>query len=189
MRRVTIGAAQRPCVGESVCGDAFVVHEAGPLTTIAVVDGLGHGPLAGEAATAFCDHVLEEGDRSLEELMVGASQRLAGTRGAAAALLRVDSDAGTVEYVAVGNIECMSAGTTRVKPVSVPGIVGQRVRKVMTYFYELDGPSIIVLFSDGISARLDLDDFSRLDPQAMAEAILDSHGKTYDDATCVVVSC
>jgi serine/threonine protein phosphatase PrpC len=47
----------------------------------------------------------------------------------------------------------------------------------------------MVLFSDGISNRFDLEEFSTSPAQDLAEAILAKHGKLIDDATCVVIKC
>lgn len=187
MRDVTIGTAQRSCVGERVCGDAFAVWSEDGRTTVAVADGLGHGPLAAEAAEAFCAHAEENGASALEEIMRTAQARLAGTRGVAAALLRIDDRDGFVEYAGVGNIELVAESRVPIRPVSMPGIVGQRVRKITPFRYDMDGGAIIAVFSDGISSRWELSAYKGLEPQEIAEAILHDHGKTHDDATCVVV--
>src|SRR5690606_27727635 len=49
---MVVHAAQlvRPARGEQVAGDAALVRELGPSTLLAVIDGLGHGPPAAEAA-------------------------------------------------------------------------------------------------------------------------------------------
>jgi anti-sigma regulatory factor (Ser/Thr protein kinase) len=46
----TIGAVCLPCAGETVCGDAWAVDQRAGRVLIMVADGLGHGPLAAEAA-------------------------------------------------------------------------------------------------------------------------------------------
>lgn len=189
MLKIEIGSAQRPCLGERVCGDAFVVIDEGEYVTIAVADGLGHGEAAALAATAFCAHVEEQKSRSIEDIMNGAQSRLAGTRGAAAALLRFDTTGETVEYVGVGNIETAVVGDSPVRPVSSPGIVGKRVRKLLCFTYDIGKETMLVVFSDGISSRMDLCQYAHLEPQALAERILVEYGKDYDDATCVVVRC
>ena len=47
-----VAAAERSARGQSVCGDATLVRQAAGTTTIAMADGLGHGPAAAEAAVA-----------------------------------------------------------------------------------------------------------------------------------------
>ena len=46
-----VGHASRPKFGETACGDAVWVASAGDEIHVAVIDGLGHGPAAAEAAS------------------------------------------------------------------------------------------------------------------------------------------
>jgi serine/threonine protein phosphatase PrpC len=184
---LTIGTVQRPCEGETACGDGFSTEllESGLL--VSVVDGLGHGPHAEEAAIAFLDHVASDTSRSLIDIMASAREQLSSTRGAAAALLRFNFEARRVEFTGVGNIAMHSVADVAMHPVSAPGIVGKPVRKLLPFQFDLPGSALVALCSDGISSRLRLEEFEGLDVQAIAEAILELHGKYYDDATCVVV--
>lgn len=183
---LTIGTAQRNCRREVVCGDAFTIL-SGDVATIALADGLGHGGAAEEAALVFTRYVDELGRGPLEDVLRGASQVMNRTRGAAAALLRIDPARRVVSFAGIGNIELRSVSAQPIKPVCVPGILGRLLRKVLTFDYELSPGDLFVLFTDGISSRIQLTQFSGLEPQAMAEAILEQHGKLHDDASCVVV--
>ena len=53
--------AFRPAPGELVCGDRHLVREQEGLVLAAVVDGLGHGTSAAEAAEAAAEEVRAEG--------------------------------------------------------------------------------------------------------------------------------
>jgi negative regulator of sigma-B (phosphoserine phosphatase) len=170
-----------------VCGDSYVVATQDSKTTVAVADGLGHGPEAAEASVAFCAFVEERREQSPHDLMAEVRPRLAGTRGAAAAVLRFDEDGGTLEFAGVGNIEVHAHSDVAIHPVSTPGIVGQHVRKIIPFRYDLSSAALFAVFSDGISSRFDIASYRGLEPQAIADAILQDHGKDYDDATCVVI--
>lgn len=181
-----IGAVQRPIRNEKVCGDAFVVlrnHEI----TIALADGLGHGPKAAEAAIAFCEYVEAHASRSLEEILIGATADLSDTRGAAAALVRIGSQHRELSFAGIGNIELQAVSKIPIRPACTPGIVGRPLRKVLKFDYELSPGDLLAIYSDGISSRFRLDSYRHLDAQGTAEAILADHGKQHDDATCVVV--
>lgn len=182
-----IGTVNRCAEGEQVSGDTFTIdhHDGGVL--VSVVDGLGHGPNAATAANAFAELVAEDTTLSLEEMMAAANARLARTRGAAAALLRISTTTGRVDFVGVGNIHLHTITPERLHPVCVPGIVGHRLRKIVPFGFDLPEWGIFAMCSDGISSRISLDEFEGLGAQAMAEALLEAHGKAYDDATCVVV--
>jgi hypothetical protein len=187
MRRAAFGVAQRCALGETECGDGWLIEKLDGSVTIAVVDGLGHGKEAAVAAKAFCEHVRDKIGDGLETIMTSAQRPMSGTRGAAAALLRLTRHESLLEFVGVGNIAVQSGRSATFHPVSAPGIVGQRVRKLLPFAHELESDLLLVLHSDGISTRFELDGYAHMDPQEMAQAILDDHGKGYDDATCVVV--
>lgn len=180
------GIAQTPALGEMVCGDSYVVCDDGNVALLAVADGLGHGEHAAVAADAFRDYVRANAGRDLAELLVAAGRHLAGTRGVAAAIVRLDRSRNTLEFVGIGNIAFQSIGSEHVRPVSLPGIVGQPLRKVRPFVYDVNSEIIFSMCSDGISTRFDLADYSKLQAQEAAAAILEKHGKGYDDATCLV---
>lgn len=181
-----IGAAQRPIRTETVCGDAFVVFP-GEWITVAVADGLGHGPEAAEAAHAFCEYVGAHASEGLEEILRGATAALSDTRGAAAALIRIADQLQCLSFAGIGNVELQAASRRPIRPVCTPGIVGRPLRKVLEFNYELTRGDLLAIYSDGISGRFALGSYGHLDAQSMAEAILADHGKHHDDATCVVV--
>ena len=185
--RVLTAGAQRPLAGEKVCGDAFTVATHAQGTIVCLADGLGHGPAAHEASEAACRHVRENAGAPLDALMRGIGGALSGLRGAAVSLLAIDQAAARVRFVGVGNVELRAAARAPIAPPNLPGIVGQRMRAPRIWEYPLAGGDVLVLFSDGISSRFDLAPLAPLEPKALAEAILASHGKSHDDASCVVV--
>ena len=184
---IVVGIAQRCAAGETVCGDGWAVERVNDGLLVSVVDGLGHGPMAGRAADAFVASVRADLTRPLGEMMNAAARDLSGTRGAAAALLRIDELNGRVEFTGVGNIEVHSVAENSIRPVCAPGVVGHRVRKLLPFEYALPKRVLLAMCSDGISSRLHLESFAHLDPQQIADALLAEHGKPHDDATCIVV--
>ena len=188
--KLELGTAQRPYVGEKVSGDAICILQHGEETLVTVVDGLGHGPKAAEAANAFCGFVESNQFSNLEEIMLGATKDIARTRGAVAALIRINGQEDSMCFCGVGNIELQALSRHPIRPVCTPGIVGRPIRKVLSFSYEMLPGDLMVVHTDGISSRFDLDSYRHLDtPEAMAEAILSEHGKNHDDATCVVFRC
>ncbi|MCD6498665.1 MAG: SpoIIE family protein phosphatase [Deltaproteobacteria bacterium] len=186
---MNVGSAQRPKVGERVCGDAFVVLTSGSKTTIALADGLGHGPMAAEAGHAFCTFVAEHRDDALTDIIKGVHAQLRTTRGAVGAILRIDTESRAMQYVGVGNIDLVALSKAPIRPVSRPGVLGRRLGKVLKFDFILSEGDLLVFFSDGISSRFDAKRYRNLELDKMAEAILREHGKQYDDATCIVVKC
>lgn len=172
-----------------MCGDAFVILPGDELT-IAVADGLGHGPAAAEAARAFCAFVAAHCREDITVILRTAVRALAGTRGAVAALLRIDERAERMKFAGVGNIELRALSRQPIHPVSVPGFLGDRpLRKVTCFDYPLCAGDLLVVHSDGVHPHFELERYGALPAQGIAEAIVANHNRDHDDATCVVVAC
>ena len=187
MSRIEIGSIQRPAAGQLVCGDVFSVLTSGPRTTLAVADGLGHGPKAADAAKAFCAYAESHKEEGLEVILRGAHRHLTHSRGAAGALVRIDEQRREIEFSGVGNIELRAQSRQRITPVSVPGALGINLRKTLLFRYEISEGDILTVFSDGMSTRMEIHRYRHLAPQKMAEALLDAYGKHHDDVTCLVI--
>ncbi|MGZ3421529.1 MAG: SpoIIE family protein phosphatase [Polyangiales bacterium] len=189
MLSLRIGSFSRALPGEKECGDRFAVF-TGPLaTTIVVADGLGHGPEAARAAVLAVERVRERLDASLSELMRDLHTTLARTRGAAVVLLRIETATGVLTHSAVGNVELTGLTREAVKPVTMPGIVGVRARKIVETRYRLHPGDLLIAFTDGVSSRLPLESFREVEVDTLARNIVAAHGKEVDDAACVVVRC
>lgn len=185
--RYDIGSVCRPALGEHVSGDGFsVLHDEATLL-VTVVDGLGHGEGAAEASTAFLEFVEQNADAALDDLMTRASKHLIGTRGAAASLIRIDPTMMKLHSCCVGNVHFHSLADRSIHPVAAPGIVGHRIRKVLHFSFDLPETGLFALCSDGLSSRIHLEQHANGSAQAIADELLEHHGKFHDDATCVVV--
>ncbi|MBI5536411.1 MAG: SpoIIE family protein phosphatase [Deltaproteobacteria bacterium] len=181
-----IGTAMRPAEGQIVSGDALLVLEGQP-TTVVVADGLGHGAGAAEPAQAFCHFVRAHSSMGPDRIMSAASTEFVHSRGLAAAVLRIDVAAGKFSYCGVGNIDLHARSSSPIRPISTPGIIGRPVRKILHFDYSLTPGDILVAHTDGISSRFEVEDFAELDSAPMAAAILERLGRSYDDASCVVI--
>lgn len=184
---MVIGVAQRPAEGETLCGDAYAVVQRGSMTLVALADGLGHGPEAARAAQAFCVHAEAEADRSLDSILTSADRAVSGTRGVAAALLRLDPPT-HFEFAGVGNVVLRVHSRTPIHPLSVAGTLGRRnSRRVRCERYAVEPGDLLVMHTDGVGGRYELDRLRDESPHRVAQGLLESHGRSYDDATCLVV--
>ncbi|WP_438001875.1 SpoIIE family protein phosphatase [Sorangium sp. So ce185] len=183
---IAIGTACCVAAGEEVAGDEVVVVRQSSWALIGLADGLGHGPHAAQAASAFCRYVEDHASMPLEDLLTGAGEQLASTRGAAAALLRIDEAAGELEFSGVGNIAMKAITRTAMPIFCSAGILGRRVRRLRSFRFPVAPGDVVLLHSDGISSGFDLGAFRDLDPEEMARRIVEAHKKSFDDATCVV---
>lgn len=185
-----IAVQQRPKIGEQFCGDAVLHLPQQQKSLVAVVDGLGHGELAEQAAQIFCDCVREHQHDSIEDIMHAAHKHMRGQRGVVATLLRIDQQHMRISVVGLGNISMRSRSLEPIKPISFPGVVGSRMRKIKTFDYALNPGDLFLLFSDGVSSSVDFAAYKQTqDLDLMAKQILHDHGKDHDDATVVVLAC
>lgn len=185
-----LGVVNVAAPGEMLSGDGWLVMEGDRGTSIAIIDGLGHGASAHEAsalAVAICRKNAGAAPIALMEAMHAG---LRATRGAAAAVAEVDLSAQTVRMSGLGNIACSVVSAEGSKSLaSMSGIVGHEGRR----FHEFTAPfppgASLVMFSDGIATRWRLDQYSGLRPRHPALAagvVYRDHLRGRDDATVVV---
>jgi hypothetical protein len=154
-----------------------------------VVDGLGHGTFAAEAASVAISAFAANPFAEPQDLMVRAHGLMSKTRGGAAACARVIGD--KVTYSGVGNISgaLVSAGKSQ-GMVSHNGTLGLHHRRNSQFEYQRDPGTLLIMHSDGVSARWELKSREYLlarHPAIIAAAIYRDHGRGRDDATVVVV--
>ena len=115
---------------------------------------------------------------------------LAGTRGAAMSIARLDLTRGELVYAGIGNVEAhlwQDGGRERL--IAYRGIIGSAMRTVRPFTLRLAEEWTLLMHSDGISARADLDALdvpTPWDPAVLAQAVLDTYGRQHDDALAVV---
>jgi negative regulator of sigma-B (phosphoserine phosphatase) len=183
--RLSVGWATRPCDGQRVNGDAVVARLESDADLIAVVDGLGHGERAAEAAE-MARHQLRTAPLQfgIEAILDGLHHALKGTRGAAAMVCVVAN--GRISGCGVGNVE-MRINRGSLPIVLSPGILGVNVRKFRFFEGKLSPGDRLLLFSDGITPDVHLEDLGRHGPAEASQWILTRHRRTHDDATVMVV--
>jgi anti-sigma regulatory factor (Ser/Thr protein kinase) len=191
--RFQVGAVSVAKAGESECGDAWGLLEVPPSgVRLIVADGLGHGPLAAEAArTAVRTHA-EFGSTSGASLMQRIHQALRQTRGAAVALAEIDQRQHLLEYTGIGNIGGYLISTTEgTRPLtSQPGTAGHEVQRIVALRCPWKASNLLVVFSDGLASRWSLDAYPGLmkrHPSLIAGVLYRDFARGRDDATVVVI--
>ena len=184
-----VGAASRPFPGETENGDAWTIQRHGDRTRLTVIDGLGHGPdaaaAAGRAVAALEGRPELDPVRALEL----CHQALQGSRGAAMAVALVDPAAGTLTYAGVGNVEArLVQNGAEERLISYRGIVGSALPRPRAFERPLAAPWLLLVHSDGVSARAKLpDDALAAEAGSVAAAVLEGWARQSDDATVVVL--
>lgn len=146
----SVAHVRLPCEGEDRCGDALALSTAPGVRTIAIVDGLGHGPDAADAADAAIGVFRRSPGRPLHEHLAAMHRTLRQTRGAAVAMARISGD--RLEFCGVGNISGLILTPGHSRPLlSMPGVVGFTLPDIHVRSVALTGHHLVVLHTDGIS--------------------------------------
>jgi phosphoserine phosphatase RsbX len=183
-------AKARPRPGENICGDRLIAVDVdGTGALFGVLDGLGHGADAAEAAKCGVEVLRSAGAEPLDVLVQRCHHTLSSTRGAAMTLARIDFRTDTLRWIGIGNV---AADLVAKHPAGVEvrssarlagGIVGYRIPERLTpQKVSIRPGDLLVMASDGIvEGYLDDIDFSA-SSLTIADQILHRYAKNNDDA-------
>jgi hypothetical protein len=185
-------AVSVPAPNETECGDAWHLRLIDNTLRVIVVDGLGHGPLAANAAAEAL--AVFDGGRfeSPASYLEAAHSALTTTRGAAIALAFIDLDQRKLRYAGVGNIagSLVGSGVDRGRSLlSNNGIVGSGVPRLRQFDYEWQDRDLLIMHSDGLNDRWKLSDYpglARADTGVIAAVLYRDAKRGRDDATVLV---
>ncbi len=185
------GVVNRNKTGRSVSGDAYLFIQDENQTLVALIDGLGSGEAAHQAAVIAQASIAAHPHAALTDILNMSHQALHSTRGVVMMLMRVEPAKKQVSFAGVGNIGVRVFSQTPIKPISRNGIVGYRMNNVREFVYPYTPGDVFVLHSDGISTRFMLDEnWARniqTDVQQIAEEIAEAYAKDNDDVTVMVI--
>ncbi|HKC63660.1 MAG TPA: SpoIIE family protein phosphatase, partial [Pyrinomonadaceae bacterium] len=184
------GVWSRPHPGEEVNGDAYFIRKRNRQTLVAVIDGLGHGAGACEAADCAIDSLDEWMGEPLDELLQSVHMALRATRGAVLGAAIIDEANSRFHYAGVGNVMVRVFGADKIiSPVSTNGTLGARLGQVRVWTYPWTAGATLVMASDGVSASWDIESYPgilRHSPQLLAGILMRDYGRAADDATVLV---
>lgn len=161
-RQLEFAVISVPMQGESVNGDGWAIDRQADCSLVLVVDGLGHGPLAAAAAQQVVRVFKTTKASEPAALFEKMHQALRNTRGAAVAVAAIGRDQ-QVTFVGVGNIAgAVLTANGNQHTVSHNGTVGHVMRRVQPFTYAWAPDALLVLHSDGLSARWDLNAYPGL---------------------------
>lgn len=190
-RALQVGAICVPIAGEEECGDAWAIAANGDSAALLVADGLGHGPDAAIASNAAVKTLELHPNRSPELLLEAMHQALRPTRGAAAAVMRLEFAGQIVNFAGIGNIAaCVVTDSGQKQLVSHNGIVGNNMRKIQQFALPWPEESVVVMCSDGIGTQWNLNKYPGLfscHSALIAGVIYRDFARERDDATVVAV--
>lgn len=173
-----------------VCGDGHVIAHDGPLSMLAVIDGLGHGEKAKKAAAAAERFLLDAFPEELSDVPGKLHRVLSGSRGVSVGIALIDHSKDRLQFAGVGNItvRLKYAGENKwMRPVCVPGALGQILPRVDVMSFPWSRGSILVMHTDGIKPGWELSSPQLSLPSAdIARLIMETDWGGCDDATVMV---
>lgn len=168
---------------------------------VLVVDGLGSGQEAAAASGAAVQQVRghiaglrlqaaqAEPVAFLQDTLHRCDAALRHTRGAALGLAMLDAASHQGHYAGVGNVDLRVIGATRFHTMSMPGIVGTGVKKIRVEAFSYEPGDLVLMHSDGLSSRFDLDPKLAVSwhLEALGEKLVKEHGYKHDDLTVILL--
>jgi anti-sigma regulatory factor (Ser/Thr protein kinase) len=189
--RPLIAGITLPYPGEKVCGDGWCAQQTPDRTMVLIVDGLGHGFGAAEAAQEAVATFKQRMSLSPGEILSYINDALRKTRGAVAAIAEIRPSENRLVYAGVGNISgVVLTGETSRSLVSHNGTLGISTPKIQEFSSAWPADAVLVLHSDGIHTKWDLFQYPGLlarHPAVIAGALLRDFRRQRDDASVVVV--
>ena len=180
-----------PYKGERFCGDAWAYHRSAQRMMVLLVDGLGHGweasDAAQEAVRVFHNHV----ERSPREILSYMHDALKKTRGAAAGISEIRPLDGVVTYAGVGNTVAVVLGEKASRSlVSHNGTLGIASPRIHEFRVEWPSDAILIMHSDGLQSRWDLTSYAGLltrHAAVIGGVLIRDFRRERDDSSVVVV--
>lgn len=173
-----------------VSGDQYVVRFLPDRVVVAVIDGLGHGSKAADAALAAVQSLQTSSLPSVIPLMKRCHEDLLRTRGAVISLASFHPTEGTLTWLGVGNVEgllCHANGSASHERLLLSGgVVGYRLPTLRAVVLPLAPGDTLIFATDGIRSNFSNDLPLTLSPQAIADHILAQHRRGTDDALVLV---
>jgi anti-sigma regulatory factor (Ser/Thr protein kinase) len=183
----SLGVVSVALRGEVSCGDGWGRRRAADRSYFMVVDGLGHGEFAAEAAREAERVLAESHATSAAEILRDCHDALKKTRGAAASIAAISHEKKTLTYAGVGNISATVIDCeTRRGIASHNGTLGHQMYKIQEFTVPWNQDSVLIMHSDGLGTKWDLKQYPGLaskHPSIIAAMLYRDFQRERDDVT------
>jgi len=183
----SVAVVNLPKSEEKVSGDSWSYSFNHSMKTFLVVDGLGHGVLAAEAARRAVEIFQQNSNEIPVGILEAIHDGLRSTRGAAAAVTQVDLSKKIIHYAGVGNINSaiITPSASR-RMVSHNGTLGHEIRKLNEFTYDAPDDGALLMHSDGLGSHWDFRKYPGIlshHPQIVNSILYRDFHKDRDDVT------
>jgi len=185
------GAVCVPVKGERGCGDLWQALDFGGRFMATVVDGLGHGVDAAEAAEEAVRIFHANAAYSPCNILERTHDALKKTRGAAMSIVEYSHGKASLRFAGIGNVSSSLIASEKTQSmVSHNGTLGAHIRRCQEFEYPFASAATLVMHSDGLTSSWDTKQYrgiSRRDPTLMAALLYRDFSRGRDDVTVLVV--
>lgn len=176
--------------GEHESGDRHLVVPTAAGTLVAVVDGLGHGAEAAEAARIALATLERYAEEPTVALVQRCHERMRTTRGAVMSLASFRRRDHTMDWLSVGNVEGVlvrgNEPATRANLLMRGGVVGLCLPVLHSVVVPVFPGNILIFATDGVRSGFE-QGLSLAHPlQKIADSICSRYSKGNDDALVLV---
>ncbi len=187
------GVAELVLPGQTESGDRYLITPTSGGWLVAVVDGLGHGAEAAEAAKAAVRSLDRHAHDPIIPLIRDCHRSLAGTRGVVMSVAAFDARAETMTWVGVGNVEGVllraraTVSPRRESLLLRGGVVGGHLPALAAAIVPVMRGDALIFATDGVRSDFASEHLAHDDPpQQLADRILARWGTKTDDALVLV---
>jgi phosphoserine phosphatase RsbX len=142
--------------GERETGDMHVIKETSRGFLIGVIDGLGHGSEAANAARIAASSVMDHAEETIINIAKVCDERLRKTRGVVMALASLDIRDETITWLSIGNVEgILIRKDPKANPgyeniFMRPGVVGYHLPPLFASVFTINMEDMLILSTDGL---------------------------------------
>lgn len=180
-----------PIKGEEVCGDSWDFIMIDKECSVALIDGLGHGPNANIPATEAVKIFNQDPKADPFTVIANINEGIKKTRGAVGFVGKINAEKNTFTYCGIGNISCRIFGFDGNKTIiSFNGILGLNVRRFNNNSSPWDNGKLIILHSDGLGTRWDLNQYPGIlqkDLSVLTTVLYRDYSRQKDDVTVIAI--
>ena len=185
--------AERVRPGQTESGDQSLAMAIPGGALVGVIDGLGHGAEAADAAKTAVRSLERHGQEPIIPLIRDCHRSLFGSRGAVISVASFSAADETMTWLGVGNVEglLLRAQTTtspgRELLLLRGGVVGVHLPALAAAIVPIMRGDTLVFATDGVRSDFLHELLPHRDPpQALADRILARFGRVTDDALVLV---
>ena len=181
-----------PHPGETACGDVWQLALDGSHCSVLVLDGIGHGESAQQAARAGAEAFGEAPFDAATSVFARMHQAMNGSRGGAVAIAQYDGERQTLAFAGIGNIGASLIGSeARAAWLRTLASSACVFAKAHVFDYPQGEAQLLLLFSDGLQSRWSLRDYPGLiqrHPAIIATLLHRDFCRGRDDVTVLALN-